>query len=96
MSIRAWNPHEVACLVANDGKRLIGCDQLGVAQWQGGSCKILAVSGVVTVERNSPLVRAMQSLLASVCTWGETLTYQGARDESLPPRSWKRSIGIWP
>ena len=40
----------------------------------------------VTLERQSPVIKAMRALLASVCAWGETLTFQGERDESLPPK----------
>ena len=83
---RSLDPREVACLVANDGKRLVKCDQLSVAQWQGQSAEVLAISGAVTLENDGPLVRAMQALLASVGSWGEILTYQGARNESLPPK----------
>lgn len=80
------DPRVVAVLVANDGKRLVTCDQLSVAHWQNQACEVLAISGAVTIEQPSPLVKAMRALLEAVCSWGETLTFRGERDESLPPQ----------
>lgn len=79
------NPREVAYLAANDGKRLLECDQLAVARCSGRSCDVLAVSGAVTLEARSPLVKAMQALLKAVAHWGEALAFQGTRDDTLPP-----------
>src|SRR5206468_147157 len=42
-------------------------------------------SGAVTLETRGPLLKAMQALLSAVAGWGEPLTYQGQRDDTLPP-----------
>jgi hypothetical protein len=81
------HPTEVAYQVANEGRRLIECDRVTVAIRQYGSkARIEAVSGADVVERRSNLVRLMRSLCEQVIKWGEKLVFNGARDDSLPPR----------
>lgn len=79
------NPTEVAYLVANEGRRLIDCDRVSVAQRLGRKSKVEAVSGSDIVEKRSNLVRLMCSLFDAVLKWGEKLIYQGTKDDSLPP-----------
>jgi multidrug efflux pump subunit AcrA (membrane-fusion protein) len=79
------DPREVACLVANQGRPLVECDQLAVALRRGGAVRVEAVSGAATAEKRSPLVAALAALCDSVMTWSEKLVYAGSRDESLPP-----------
>jgi hypothetical protein len=78
------NPREVACLVANEGRALLGCDQVGVALRQGRTVQVEAVSGAAVAEPQAPLVCAMRELCDSVLTWGQKLVYAGSRDETLP------------
>lgn len=78
-------PEEVAFVLANEGKKLIGCDQLSVAMRSGGGFKIGSVSAALALEPNSPAIRAMTALAQAVADWGELVGYEGARDESLPP-----------
>jgi biotin carboxyl carrier protein len=81
------HPTEVAYQVANEGRRLIECDRLSVAVRQYGSkARIEAVSGADVVERRSNLIRLMQKLSEQVIQWGEKLIFNGARDDSLPPK----------
>jgi len=81
------HPTEVAYQVANEGRRLIECDRVTVAIRQYGSkARIEAVSGADIVERRSNLVRLMQALCEQVIKWGEKLIFNGARDDSLPPK----------
>jgi multidrug efflux pump subunit AcrA (membrane-fusion protein) len=79
------DPSEVACLVANEGRQLLGCDQLSVAGRRGAATEVLAVSGAPFLEKRSPLFRAMQALCAAVLACGEKLVYAGTRDDGLPP-----------
>lgn len=79
------DPREVACLVANQGRPLLDCDQLSVALREGGSVRVEAVSGAAAVEKRSPLVAALADLCDRVLAWGEQLVYAGRRDDSLPP-----------
>jgi hypothetical protein len=79
------DPTRVAYQVANEGRRLIGCDRLSVATVDGKKSKIEAVSGSDVVEKRSNLIVLMRALVDSVLKWGERLVYQGTKDESLPP-----------
>jgi hypothetical protein len=78
------DPTHVAYRVANEGRRLIGCDRLTVGLRYGRSVRVEAVSGADVIESRSDLVRRMRRLLAAVLAWGEQLVYRGVPDESLP------------
>lgn len=82
---QSLDPREVAYLAANDGKRLLECDQVVIAQNRGGRADVLAVSGAVTFEKRGPLLKAMRALLSAVAAWGEPLAYVGRQDDTLPP-----------
>jgi biotin carboxyl carrier protein len=79
------NPTEVAYLVANEGRRLIECDRVSVAQRRGRKTHVEAISGADVVEKRSNLVRLMATLMDKVLKWGEKLTYKGTKDDTLPP-----------
>jgi hypothetical protein len=79
------DPTRVAFQVANEGRRLIGCDRLSVATVEAKKCKIQAVSGTDVVEKRSNLIVLMRALVDAVLAWGEKLTYTGTKDDSLPP-----------
>ena len=78
------DPQIVAQWIAQEGRRLLECDQVSVALLWGANTKVAAVSGVAVVEPNSRLVQGLRSLCAAVLQWGETLSYQGKRDAALP------------
>ncbi|MSR30932.1 MAG: efflux RND transporter periplasmic adaptor subunit [Gemmataceae bacterium] len=80
------NPVEVAYQVANDGRRLINCDRVSVAVRYAQKAVIEAISGADIIERRSNLVRLMQRLVNRVMDWGEKLVFNGAKDDTLPPR----------
>src|SRR5205823_435657 len=73
------NPMEVAYLVANEGRRLIECDRVSVAQRRGRKTQVEAVSGADVVEKRSNLVRLMAKLMDKVLKWGEKLIYKGTK-----------------
>ena len=79
-------PMEVAYLTANEGRRLVDCDRVSVAQRMGRKTRVEAISGADIVEKRSNLVRLMEALMESVLVWGERLIYSGNRDDSLPPK----------
>jgi biotin carboxyl carrier protein len=78
------DPQIVAQWIAQEGRRLLECDQVGVALAMGAKTTVAAVSGAAVVEANSRLVQCLRSLCAAVIHWGETLIYRGERDETLP------------
>ncbi len=50
---------EAAYAVANDGKKLVGCDRLSVAMKIGGRVLVEAVSGQEVVEQRANLIREL-------------------------------------
>jgi hypothetical protein len=79
------DPTRVAFQIANEGRRIIGCDRLSVAVNHSKKCKIEAVSGSDVVEKRSNLIQLMRALVDATLIWGEKLVYQGTKDEGLPP-----------
>ena len=79
------DPTKVAYLVANEGRRLIGCDRLSVGLGPGRRPAVAAVSGTSGIDHHSTLIRSMRDLFRRVLTWGEPLVYRGIPDETLPP-----------
>jgi hypothetical protein len=77
---------ETAYAVANEGKRLVGCDRLSVAMKLAAHAKVMveAVSGQEIVEQRSNLVREMTRLCRAVIQSGEDLVYTG-NTEGYPP-----------
>jgi multidrug efflux pump subunit AcrA (membrane-fusion protein) len=75
---------ETAYAVANDGKRLVGCDRLSVAMKIGGRMAVQAVSGQEIVEQRANLIREMTKLCKVVAASGEDLVYTGTT-EGFPP-----------
>ncbi|MEO1524190.1 MAG: efflux RND transporter periplasmic adaptor subunit [Planctomycetota bacterium] len=76
---------ETAYVVANEGRRLIGCDRVSVAIKKGSKCKVEAISGQDTIENRSNTVAALNKLSTRVVAAGEPLWHDGAT-EDLPPQ----------
>lgn len=79
------NPTEVAYYVSNEGRKLVECDRISVAQRVDRKTSVLAISGADVVEKRSNLVQLMRELFDAVLQWGERLVYNGVKDDSLPP-----------
>lgn len=80
------DPTIAAYHVANEGRRLIGCDRVSVAIREGKKARIEAVSGSDVVEKRSSQIKLMRSLCEAVFQWDEKLVYRGVKDEGLPPK----------
>lgn len=79
------DPHMVAYTIANEGRRLIGCDRVTVALRHGKKCKIEAISGQDTFDARSNTVSLLGELATMVLAGGEPIWYQGdTRD--FPPQ----------
>ena len=76
---------ETAYIVANEGRRLIGCDRVSVAIKKGRKCKVQAISGQDTIENRSNIVAALNNLATRVVAAGEPLWHDGST-EDLPPQ----------
>lgn len=76
---------ETSYIVANEGRRLIGCDRVSVAILKGRKCKVEAISGQDTIENRSNIVAALNKLATRVVAAGEPLWHDGKTDD-LPPQ----------
>ncbi|TWT98926.1 efflux RND transporter periplasmic adaptor subunit [Neorhodopirellula pilleata] len=97
---------ETAYVIANEGRRLIGCDRVSVAIKKGGKCTVEAISGQDTIENRSNIVSALNVLATRVVAAGEPLWHDGST-EDLPPQieealedyvdlSYGRSLAVLP
>ncbi len=75
---------EASYAVANDGKRLVGCDRLSVALKIGGRVMVEAVSGQEVVEQRANLIRELTRLCKVVIRSGEDLVYTGNTEGFSP------------
>ncbi|QEG40133.1 efflux RND transporter periplasmic adaptor subunit [Roseimaritima ulvae] len=76
---------ETAFIIANEGRRLIGCDRVSVAIKKGRKCKVQSISGQDTIENRSNIVAALNLLATRVVAAGEPLWHDGTT-EDLPPQ----------
>lgn len=76
---------ETAHIVANEGRRLIGCDRVSVAMKKGRKCTVQAVSGQDTIENRSNIISALNKLATRVVAAGEPLWHDGT-EVDLPPQ----------
>ena len=76
---------DTAYTIANEGRRLIECDRVSVAQIQGGKAKVIAISGQDSIESRSNIVQSLTNLATRVVRSGEPLWYDG-NTEDLPPQ----------
>jgi multidrug efflux pump subunit AcrA (membrane-fusion protein) len=76
---------ETAYAVANEGRRLIGCDRLTVVTAHGKKSRVLATSGVSRTERRSGMVRRIEQLAELVRRSDEPAFYDDGRCDGLPP-----------
>ncbi len=79
------DPDQTAYVIANEGRRIIGCDRVSVVLRQGGRCLIRAVSGLDSIERRADQVKELQQLTSAVVRAGEPLWYDGD-DQDLSPQ----------
>jgi multidrug efflux pump subunit AcrA (membrane-fusion protein) len=74
-----------AYAVANEGRRVVGCDRLSVLVAHGRSCRLLAASGVSRVERRSSAARRLAQVAQFVRQTNEPAYYADGECDALPP-----------
>jgi hypothetical protein len=79
------NLRETAYSLANEGRRLIGCDRVSVAISKGRKCKVESVSNQDAFDSRSNLISLLGELATKVAKTGEPLWYDG-QTEDLPPQ----------
>jgi hypothetical protein len=75
---------ETAYTIANEGRRLIGCDRVSVAIRHGGKCYIEAVSGQDTFDKRSNVTVMLSKLATAVVKTGEDVWYSGDTSNMAP------------
>jgi multidrug efflux pump subunit AcrA (membrane-fusion protein) len=75
---------QTAYTIANEGRRLIGCDRVTVVLKKGGKYVVEAVSGQDTFDKRSNLVRLLRDLSKVICRSGEDLWYTGETADLSP------------
>jgi multidrug efflux pump subunit AcrA (membrane-fusion protein) len=76
----------VAYEVANGGRQLIECDRVSVAVRKGRRFKLIAISGVDSVNRRSNAVRSLEELATRVADAGEIVWFDGANSDAIAPQ----------
>ena len=82
---KSLDPKQTAYTIANEGRRLIGCDRVSVALRSGGACPIAAVSGQDIINTRSTTVRLLGRLATAVLKAGEPICYTGDTTD-FPPQ----------
>lgn len=75
---------QTAFTIANEGRRLIGCDRVTVVLRKGGSYVVEAISGQDTFDKRSNVVRMLRDLATVVVRSGEDLWYTGDTQNLAP------------
>ncbi len=78
------NSRETAYTIANEGRRLIGCDRVTVVLRQGTKYKVSAISGQETFDNRSNVVRLLRKLSTTVARTGEDLWFDGDTSDLAP------------
>ncbi|MCA9149280.1 MAG: HlyD family efflux transporter periplasmic adaptor subunit [Planctomycetales bacterium] len=76
---------DTAYTIANEGRRLIGCDRVSVTVTRGTKQVVEAISGQDTMDTRSNIVSMLRDLATRVCATGEPLWYNGSMQD-LPPQ----------
>ncbi len=75
---------ETSYTIANEGRRLIGCDRVSVAIKRGNRCPIEAVSGQDTFDKRSNVTVMLGKLAAAVVKTGEDMWFTGDTADMAP------------
>ena len=71
--------------MANEGRRVVGCDRLSVVTGHGNRSRLLATSGISRVERRSGAVQRIEELAELVRRSNEPVFYADGQCDALPP-----------
>ncbi len=78
------HPIRTAYAIANEGRRIIGCDRLSVLMLRGRQCRVAAISGQASINRRANSVVLLQELVAKVLVLHEPFHYP--TPAKLPPQ----------
>jgi len=75
---------ETAYTIANEGRRLIGCDRVTVAVQRGSRCVIEAISGQDTFDKRSNIATLLTKAARAVTKTAEDVWYDGDTSNFAP------------
>lgn len=75
-----------AYLIANEGRRFLGCDRVSVAKFVRRRARVAAVSGVDVLDSRANVVRRLEELLEAVRSGNETAWWFPVEGAELPPQ----------
>ena len=78
------DPIATAFVMANEARRIIGCDRVSVLVKRGRKLRLEAVSGQESVERRASAVQAIEALARVVARAGDPLWHPDSEAEVLP------------
>ena len=81
---QALDSRETAYTIANEGRRLVGCDRVTVALRKGSKYQVSAISGQDTFDKRSNLVRLLRNLVTAVAKTGDDLWFDGDTSNLAP------------
>ena len=81
---KALDSRETAYTIANEGRRLVGCDRVTVVLRKGTKYEVTAISGQDTFDKRSNVVRMLQKLASTVARTGDDLWYTGDTSDLAP------------
>ncbi|NOY30511.1 MAG: HlyD family efflux transporter periplasmic adaptor subunit [Planctomycetes bacterium] len=80
----ALDSRETAYTIANEGRRLVGCDRVTVVLRKGSKYQVAAISGQDTFDKRSNVVRLLRKLATTVSRTGEDLWFEGDTSDLAP------------
>lgn len=81
---QALDSRETAYTIANEGRRLVGCDRVTVVLRRGSKYRVEAISGQDTFDKRSNVVRLLRKLATTVARTGEDLWFDGDTSDLAP------------
>ena len=78
------DPRQTAYTIANEGRRLIGCDRVCLAIRRGNRCRVEAVSGQDLFDKRSNTIRLLNKLATAVVSVEEPMWYTGDTTNLAP------------
>ncbi|QDU54858.1 efflux RND transporter periplasmic adaptor subunit [Aeoliella mucimassa] len=81
---QSLDTREAAYTIANEGRRLIGCDRVSVAIQRGSRCIVEAVSGQDTFDSRANVVSLLNKVARSVTKTGDDVWYTGDTSNFAP------------
>ena len=81
---KALDSRETAYTIANEGRRLVGCDRVTVVLRKGTKYEVSAISGQDTFDKRSNVVRLLRELATVVARTGDDLWFTGDTSDLAP------------